>query len=139
MARRITAAAVFLAMAMGIGSAAAQEVQPRPAPESQQRGRVQQPPQKQTPPPPQFDVTRLPVDVDRLQRKLQEAVEREERGAMLRFTVNVFGQAPPIVLVTPDDNLVFGKSRHGAPTHSEMLNIVTPRPFSPIGGATISW
>ena len=82
-------------------------------------------------PPPQVDVSKLPVDVSRLQRKLRQSVEREERnGSVLRYRIDVFGQAPPIQLITPETELVFTPPPYGAPTHRDMINIVTPKEFS---------
>ena len=84
----------------------------------------------QTPPAPTFDVSRLPVDLDRVQRKLQQTSVREEReGLNLRYIIEVFGQAPPLVVFTPEDNLVNGPVPHGAPTHREMIEHVTPREY----------
>jgi hypothetical protein len=104
------------------------------------------PPQTQQPsepaPTPRVDVSQLPLDLERLQRKLQQAVEREERqAATLRYRIDVVGIAPRIQIFTPDDNLVFGRAPYGAPTHREMMNIVTPREFRTpiIGLGTISW
>jgi hypothetical protein len=82
-------------------------------------------------PEPQVDATKLPVDLARMQRKLKQAVEREERnGPVLRYTIDVFGRAPRIELITPRDNLAFTPAPYGAPTHREMMNVVTPREFS---------
>ena len=82
-------------------------------------------------PEPAVDVSKLPVNLTRIQRKLRQAVEREERdGPVLRYTVDVFGLAPPIQLVTPKDNLLFSPAPYGGPTHREMMNVVTPKEFS---------
>ena len=79
-------------------------------------------------PPTNVDVSKLPLNVARLQRQLREAVEREQRdGVVLRYTVNVFQQAPPLKLFTPQDNLRFGPTPSTAPTHKEMMSIVSPR------------
>ena len=82
-------------------------------------------------PEPQVDVSKLPVNLGRMQRKLKQAVEREERnGPVLRYTIDVFGRAPRIELVTPRDNLAFTPAPYGGPTHREMMNVVTPKEFS---------
>jgi len=52
------------------------------------------------------DVSRLPIDLDRIQRGLRESADREERqGLTLRYRVQIYGQAPPIVLFGPDAHL----------------------------------
>jgi hypothetical protein len=79
-----------------------------------------------------IDVSRLPVDLERIQRRLRESTIREEReGLNLRYTVEVFGQAPPIVLFGPEANLESGPVPYGAPTHREMIDHVTPKEFRP--------
>jgi len=77
-----------------------------------------------------IDVSRLPIDLERIQRGVRESTVREEReGLHLRYTVEVFGQAPPIVLFSPDANLGTGPVPYGAPTHREMIEHVTPKEF----------
>jgi hypothetical protein len=74
------------------------------------------------------DVSRLPVDLQRIQRGLRESAVREEReGLNLRYTVEVYGQAPPIELFTPGSNLATGPVPYGAPSHREMIEHVTPK------------
>jgi hypothetical protein len=81
-------------------------------------------------PPPAFDVSRLPVNIERIQRRLAQSREREERdGLNLRYMIDVFGQAPPIELLTKDDNLLYGPVPESAPTHRDMLNMMTPKEF----------
>lgn len=77
-----------------------------------------------------IDVDRLPLDLQRLERKLRQSVVREERdGLNLRYIVDVFGQAPRIRLFTREDNLSSGQSPWGGPTHSDMLRVTTPKEF----------
>jgi hypothetical protein len=79
---------------------------------------------------PSVDVSRLPVNVSRLQRQLQRTAIREERdGLRLRYTIDVFGQAPPIKFLPPDANLAFGPVPYGAPTHAELLRQITPQEY----------
>jgi len=74
------------------------------------------------------DVSRLPIDVGRIQRELRQTTIREEReGLNLRYFVEVFATAPEIVLFTPEDNLLTGPVPYGAPTHREMLDMMTPQ------------
>jgi hypothetical protein len=78
------------------------------------------------------DVGRLPINLQRIQRELaqQSTREREQRdGVNLRYLIDVFGQAPPIELFTPEDNLLNGPVPYGAPTHKEMIYMVTPEEF----------
>lgn len=76
------------------------------------------------------DVDRLPIDLQRIHRELQQSTVREEHeGLNLRYVVDVYGQAPPIVIFGPDDNLVYGPVPYGAPTHREMIEHVTPKEY----------
>ena len=78
----------------------------------------------------EIDVSRLPIDLERIQRELQQTATREERdGLNLRFYVNVTTQAPPLVIFGPDDNLVNGPVPYGGPTHKDMLEQMTPKEF----------
>ena len=78
----------------------------------------------------QIDVSRLPIDLERIQRELQQTATREERdGLNLRYYVNVTTEAPPIVLFDRDDNLANGPVPYGGPTHREMLEQMTPKEF----------
>lgn len=83
---------------------------------------------------PQIDVSRLPIDLERIQRQLRASTVREEQdGLSLRYQVEVFGQAPDIVFFTPEANLTTGPVPYGAPTHREMIDHVTPKEFrSPV-------
>lgn len=92
-----------------------------------------QPPQQQLQQQ-QVDATKLPVNLDRLQRKVKESVAREETaGFTLRYTIDVFAPAPRIQLFQPDDNLLFGAPRFAVPTHQQMMDVVTPQEFrSPV-------
>ncbi len=90
-----------------------------------------------------IDVSRLPLDLQRIHRGLQQARIREERqGLNLRYFVDVYGQAPPIVIFGPEDNLVHGPVPYGAPTHRDMIEHVTPKEFrAPVAdfGALARW
>ena len=85
-----------------------------------------------------IDVTRLPIDLQRIERRFRQGQIREERdGLNLRYYVDVFALAPRIVLFTERDNLRYGPVPYGAPTHQEMLDMITPRQFRSIGGINI--
>lgn len=76
------------------------------------------------------DVSRLPVDLRRIEREFRQTTIREERdGLNLRYFVDVYGRAPAIVLFTREDNLLSGPVPYGAPTHREMLDMMTPREY----------
>ncbi len=74
------------------------------------------------------DVSRLPIDLRRIQRELRATTIREERnGLNLRYFVDVYAKAPELVLFTPEDNLLTGPVPYGAPTHREMVDMITPQ------------
>jgi len=73
------------------------------------------------------DVSRLPINVERIQRELRQSSEREQhQGLNIRYVIDVYGQAPPIVLIDPTFNLIYGPVPKSAPTHREMIEHVTP-------------
>jgi len=80
---------------------------------------------------PAVNVDRLPVSLSRIQRALRESAEREERnGLNIRYIIDVYGTAPRIDILDPKtDNLRVGPVPYGAPTHQQMLDIMTPREF----------
>jgi hypothetical protein len=77
------------------------------------------------------DVSRLPINLDRIQRQLRQSTVRDESdGLRLRYVVDVFGQAPRIELFGGSQNSLTGPAPYGAPTHQDMLQIMTPQEFS---------
>jgi hypothetical protein len=79
---------------------------------------------------PQIDVSQLPINITRIHRQLRQTTVREERdGLNLRYVVDVFGQAPKLELFTKQDNLREGAVPYGAPTHRDMLNMMTPQEY----------
>ena len=120
MARRATVAAVVLwsaALAVLAPVAAAQQAAAPPA----------SAPAEAQP----IDVNRLPLDLHRVERQLRQNTEREaHEGLKLQYFVDVFGQAPKIQLFTPEEkNSLMGPTPWGAPTHKDMLDIMTPQEF----------
>lgn len=89
------------------------------------------------------DVSRLPIDVERIQRELKRSADREEHeGLNLRYVVSVYGQAPPLVVFGPQDDLVHGPVPRSAPTHRDMIEHVTPKEYrAPAAdlGALVRW
>ena len=77
------------------------------------------------------DVSRLPIDLARIQRELRQSTVRDEsRGLLIRYKVDVYGVAPPIELFNRNDPELFnGPVPYGAPTHREMIEHVTPREY----------
>lgn len=77
-----------------------------------------------------MDVRRLPLNLGRIGRQLRQSEVREERnGLNLRYTVDVYGQAPRIEIITPQTNVLTGAVPGSAPTHNEMLQMMTPPEF----------
>ena len=77
------------------------------------------------------DVNQLPVDLSRIQRRLRSQTAREAQdGLNLKFFVDVYAPAPPIVIFTPQDNLQMGPVPYGGPTHREVIQHITPREHS---------
>jgi hypothetical protein len=80
---------------------------------------------------PGLDVSRLPINLDRIQRQLRQSTVRDEsEGLRLRYIVDVFGQAPKIELFGNRDFSLTGPAPYGGPTHQDMLQIMTPKEFS---------
>ena len=78
---------------------------------------------------PFVDVDRLPLNLARIQRALRQSAEREDRnGLNIRYIIDVYGTAPRIELFDPKtDDLRTGPVPYGAPTHQQMLQIMTPQ------------
>ena len=79
---------------------------------------------------PQVDVSQLPININRIQRQLRQSTVRDESdGLALRYVVEVFGQAPRIELFGNRDFSLTSPAPYGAPTHNDMLQVMTPQPF----------
>jgi hypothetical protein len=78
---------------------------------------------------PPVDVSPLGVSLDRIRRELAPARETQTHdGPMkLSFTVQVIGQAPKIDLLQGFS--LNGPLPYGAPTHREVLDVVTPQAY----------
>jgi len=85
------------------------------------------------------DLARLPVNVGRIGRQLRQVQTTEVRdGLKIRYTINVYGELPKIQLMTPLDNLLRGDVPGTAPTHADMLRMMTPQEFSaPVIGVNV--
>ena len=107
--------AVALVLLFGFGPAAVESAFAQRAPAQEQPG---------------VDVSRLPIDLDRIQRELQQSTIREERdGLNISYVIGVFGQAPALRFFTAEDNLRSGPVPYGAPTHREILEHITPKEY----------
>lgn len=74
------------------------------------------------------DVSKLPIDLDRIGRHLRQTTVREERdGINLRYVIDVFGEAPRLELFAPEPNLMSGPAPYGAPTHRQIIEQITPQ------------
>jgi len=73
------------------------------------------------------DVTRLPIDLAKVTSQLRQSAATESHAALhIRYTIDVYGQAPRIELFTKQDNLTSGPVPYGAPTHRDFIEHVTP-------------
>jgi hypothetical protein len=78
------------------------------------------------------NVDRLPLNLNRISRELKHAADLEERdGLGLRYTIQIYGAAPPLDIFSEESDLVNGPVPYGAPTHRELIDHVTPREFRP--------
>ena len=85
-----------------------------------------------------IDVSRLPVDLRRIEQRFRQGQIREERnGLNLRYFVDVFAKAPNIVLFTKEDHLECGVVPNSAPSHHDMVEMMTPREYRNHGGVNI--
>jgi hypothetical protein len=76
------------------------------------------------------DVSRLPINLEKIQRELRQSSEREERqGLNIRYIIDVYGEAPPLVFIGPEFDLNYGPVPQSAPTHREMIEHVTPKEY----------
>jgi hypothetical protein len=82
-----------------------------------------------------IDATKLPINLVKLQQKLQMAAERESSGTgpRIRYAIDVIGTAPRNPVFPPGTDLRYGPVPWSAPTHQDMLDFVTPKEFrSPV-------
>jgi len=80
---------------------------------------------------PEIDITKLGIDLSKIQKGLAEGTVEEQRaanGLRIVYRVEVFGRAPAIELFENFDP-VDGPVPFGAPTHRDFLNVVTPQEF----------
>src|SRR5262245_14548510 len=77
------------------------------------------------------DVGKLPLNLARIQRQLEQSSVREDRdGLNLKYFVPVYGQAPRIELFPKHEPGLFtAPPPYGAPTHRQMIDQVTPQEY----------
>ena len=73
------------------------------------------------------NVSRLPLDLHKLQRDLRQAAaaQSDNHGLKIAYRVDVYGQAPRIDLFTKQDQLSSAAVPYGAPTHRDMMDSQT--------------
>jgi len=87
----------------------------------------------------EVDVGRLPLDLDRVSRRLKQQATRESVNPLnLQIFVGVFAEAPRLEYFDPDADLRFGPVPRSAPTHRDLLRQMTPRHISSPGGGGIT-
>ena len=78
------------------------------------------------------EATELPVSFDRIQRRMAALEEREDGRDLLNLSyyIDVYARAPALGLLRNFD-LDSETVSYGSPTHTEMLEAVTPREWRP--------
>src|ERR1043166_998025 len=77
-----------------------------------------------------IDVGRLGLNVNRIHKQLRQTKIAEEiNGLNLRYSIDVYGQSPRIEILTGNENLKLGPVPYGAPTHNDMLQVMTPQEY----------
>lgn len=107
----ILAGGLAAALALGPVAARAQAADPAPAPA--------------------FNASAMGISLSRIARRLDAESEARSEGLSplkLEYHVDVFGNAPQLRFFTGQD-LIYGAVPGSAPTHRDMLNLVTPQAF----------
>ncbi len=69
------------------------------------------------------DAARLPVNVDRITRKLRSSRDTEVfSGTSLEYHLSVYAMAPAIRIFLPGENQTAGPVRDSAPAHREFID-----------------
>jgi hypothetical protein len=97
----------------------------------------------QTEPPPARDIELAPaaaqpstpsqaaMSLERIQKKLAERPASADTGPLrLEYYIEVYGKAPPVNFLENFD-VMAGPVPRSAPTHQDILDVVTPEGFSP--------
>ena len=77
---------------------------------------------------PAFDAEELPVSMDRIRRQLERLPPNTDGETLLELSyyVEVYGLAPQIDIIR-DFDVRNGPVPYSAPTHTEMITVMTPR------------
>ena len=81
-------------------------------------------------------------DITRIQRQLRAAADVPTGGPRISYRVDVFGKAPRFDLFARSENLTTGPVPYGAPTSTQMHDVMTPQAFRPPVadvGAFVRW
>ena len=115
---------VALSVALA-GTAAAQDPSDSSAPPAGTAPpAASQPPTQDTP---SLNVSQLPINLPRLQRRLRTSAERSQQdGATLKVFVDVYAFAPPLMLFTTQDIRGDGAIPGGPSMHQEIIDLNTP-------------
>ena len=114
----LPAAVLVLVLSLATPAAAGQQERSAPPADAKQQSPV--------------DVDRLPLNLNRISRELKHAADLEQRdGLSLRYTIQIYGAAPPLDIFNEETDLVNGPVPYGAPTHRELIDHVTPREYRP--------
>ena len=84
---------------------------------------------------------KLPVSVERIQKKLAELPPTVTDKLKLEYYIEVYGKAPPPDFLQ-NFNVKSGPVPSSAPTHQDLLDVVTPQGFrtpAPNISAFIEW
>jgi 1,4-dihydroxy-6-naphthoate synthase len=89
------------------------------------------------------DIDAMGVSFDRIKRMLGDRPPSDDKqGLKLNYYVEVMGLAPAIQLFTPQDLAPTGRIPYAAPTHRDILDVLTPiqyrSPSIPVGSLAIA-
>lgn len=85
----------------------------------------------EAPPTPGLNAGAMGISLSRIARRLDAESEARSEGLSplkLEYHVDVYGNAPQLRFFTGQD-LIYGAVPGSAPTHRDMLNLVTPQAF----------
>lgn len=108
--RRILAGGLAAALALGPGVVCAQSADPSPVP---------------------LNAGAMGISLSRIARRLDAESQARSEGVSplkLEYHIDVYGNAPQLRFFTGQD-LIYGAVPGSAPTHRDMLNLVTPQAF----------
>jgi hypothetical protein len=76
------------------------------------------------------NVSLLPVSLHRIQRAIHQSSSTDtHEGLRILYQVDVYGRAPVLEFFTKGDDVVNGPVPNSAPTHKQMLEMMTPQEY----------